>query len=197
MAKYNQFGSIFGQLRRCWSRHPRKREILQRAKHPALKGPRGGPRYICESCGKTTPSSKVNVDHIDPVVPIHRLSKDMTWDEIVDRMFNCPSDNLQVLCLDCHKEKTQEENKKRRDFKMAQADPACIAAEITAEYKRQFLKMEHPSIENLIAQRLEEFIKKQEEAPLCPEHKRYKGAKKPTNSCEACWRFYLGRKDAS
>lgn len=117
MIKYNQFSTIFGALRRCWSRHPRKRAILHKAKHPTICGPRGGSQYICASCRETFGLGAVNVDHIEPVVPINTLSKDMSWDEIIGRMFNCSDDNLQVLCKECHKEKSREENAERREFK--------------------------------------------------------------------------------
>ena len=46
------------------------------------------------------------VDHIQPIIdPVTGFK---SWDDTIDRMF-CESDNLQVLCHDCHKHKTQDE----------------------------------------------------------------------------------------
>jgi hypothetical protein len=36
-----------------------------------------------------------------------------TWDDVINRMF-CEKENLQVLCHECHKAKTQEEKESRR-----------------------------------------------------------------------------------
>ncbi len=102
MAKYDQFSMIFGALRRCWSRHPRRRTILESAKHPTTTGPRGGGQYICADCGETFGQGKIKVDHVEPVVPLDTLRRDMSWDEIVNRMFDCPDENLQALCDVCH-----------------------------------------------------------------------------------------------
>ena len=44
----------------------------------------------------------VHVDHKDPVGSF----KD--WNTYIERLF-CSEDNLQILCLECHKEKTQDE----------------------------------------------------------------------------------------
>lgn len=51
------------------------------------------------------------VDHILPVVPETGFT---TWDEVIDRMF-CDSTGLQLLCHECHKEKTNNESKIRND----------------------------------------------------------------------------------
>ena len=56
------------------------------------------------------------MDHKDPIVPTDRLSKEMTWDEIIDRVF-CDVSNLAVLCIDCHKLKSKGENMERKEEK--------------------------------------------------------------------------------
>jgi hypothetical protein len=81
LIKYNQGSSIFGALRRCWSRHPRKRAVLDRARHPTITGPRGGKHYICAKCGKTFGQKDVAVNHISAVTPLDVARKDMSWDE--------------------------------------------------------------------------------------------------------------------
>lgn len=81
--------------------------------------------YICNGCKEEVPNSAKNeggkriknvlVDHIEPIIdPAVGFT---TWDECIDRMF-CEGTNLQVLCYDCHKIKTDTEKaiaKQRRD----------------------------------------------------------------------------------
>ena len=110
------FYSILSAIKRTFSRSPYHREVLNLAKCPRKKGPRGGARYRCSKCKKDYGISDIQVDHIDPVVPIGTLSKDMTWDELVSRIF-CGPDNLQVLCSRCHKEKNKLENQMRKEAK--------------------------------------------------------------------------------
>jgi len=52
---------------------------------------------------------QVAVDHIDPVIPPEGFS---SWDDTIQRMF-CEKDGLQLLCPDCHDEKTADERKER------------------------------------------------------------------------------------
>ena len=61
--------------------------------------------------GKKVIAGKVYVDHIDPILSIDKGFTN--WDDYINSMF-CSADNLQVLCHICNKEKTQDENKKRR-----------------------------------------------------------------------------------
>ena len=79
------------------------------------KGPKGGARYKCAACGDSFGSREVQVDHVDPIVPIGTASKDMSWDSIVERTF-CSEDNLQVVCASCHKEKSKQENEQRKSY---------------------------------------------------------------------------------
>ena len=118
--KYNQFYSIMSAIKRCFSRSPTHRAALNAAKCPRKKGPRGGARYRCAECKKDFAPKDVQVDHIQPIVEIGTLSKDMSWDEIVNRIF-CSEDNLQVLCRDCHAKKSRAENAERRAIKNAKS----------------------------------------------------------------------------
>ncbi len=73
--------------------------------------------YRCDGCGQeVTPTyydddkrkrmKNIFVDHIEPVVdPAKGWT---TWDDCVDRLF-CDSDNLQLLCKECHSVKSREE----------------------------------------------------------------------------------------
>lgn len=58
----------------------------------------------------------MQVDHLEPLIPVTTALEDMTWDEVVDRTW-CDINNLRPVCKPCHKAKTKEENKERRMFK--------------------------------------------------------------------------------
>lgn len=121
-------GLIVGALRRLWHRHPTRLEVLNR-RRMEIEGinkdgtPRKRPHvfYTCCKChakckqGNSKKYPKANVDHIDPVIPLVGAEA-LTWDELIKRMFTTPG-NLQVLCTDCHTEKTKVENAIRRTMK--------------------------------------------------------------------------------
>jgi hypothetical protein len=55
--------------------------------------------------------NNVFTDHIDPVVdPVVGF---VDWDTFISRLF-CETENLQVLCKQCHDLKTQDEKNKRK-----------------------------------------------------------------------------------
>lgn len=121
--KYNQTSSIMSSLKRTFSRSPLIQEILKDhrqehaqynkdgslAKKPAV-------RYPCAECDKIHMGSNIQVDHLDPVVPLNIPAKHACMNEIIKRLF-CEKDNLQILCKDCHKIKSKEENKIRNEWK--------------------------------------------------------------------------------
>jgi len=66
--------------------------------------------YRCNHCKEVFPAKEVQVDHINPVVcPVTGFEN---WDVFINRLF-CEKENLQVLCKECHKIKTQQEKKER------------------------------------------------------------------------------------
>jgi hypothetical protein len=65
--------------------------------------------YRCASCNNNFPQDKVVADHISPVVPVTGFD---SWDNVIERMF-CEAGGFQVLCKECHHEKSQKENKER------------------------------------------------------------------------------------
>lgn len=75
-------------------------------------GPRGGARYDCNICKFPYTDKQIDVDHIDPVIPIGVLGKDMDANWYIERTF-CDISNLQVLCKVCHKVKSDDENRRR------------------------------------------------------------------------------------
>lgn len=70
--------------------------------------------HECCQCHGLFPASGVQSDHIVPVVPLDGFD---CWDAYIERLF-CEVDGLQVLCKDCHKVKTKEENDERRRRKV-------------------------------------------------------------------------------
>ena len=112
-AKYNEHNSIMRAVKRAFSRSPAVREVREKAIHPTAKGPRGGKRYICNECKDDFAGKEVQVDHIEPVIPIGTAARDMTWDEILKRLF-CSILNLQLLCKVCHAIKSKIEAGLRR-----------------------------------------------------------------------------------
>jgi len=101
---------IMGKLRELARYMPNKKLALSLAIHPTEKGVRGGVQCVCAICGLCFPMGDVQVDHIQPVVPVDR--EILSWDEYIERLF-CGVDNLQVLCKPCHQIKTNDENHDR------------------------------------------------------------------------------------
>lgn len=120
--------TLKGAIRRAFRQSKRMMQVLNAARvelPPALKkdgtpGARNQVRFRCAVCKQLFPGKWVNVDHIDPVVPLDRNEKDMTPNELVDRIYSDPS-NLQVICStpvknlpkgkkSCHSIKSTEEN---------------------------------------------------------------------------------------
>lgn len=79
----------------------------------------------CAKCEQVFDLKDTQVDHIEPIIPVegwpeaptskfylHNGMPDMNV--LVYRTFVTP-DKLQVLCRPCHKEKSKNENKKRKN----------------------------------------------------------------------------------
>ena len=75
--------------------------------------------YECAGCKEDVPTTKLEgrkrnknvfVDHIEPIVPVTGW---VNWDSCIDRMF-CEGDNLQLLCKNCHDDKSKEEAGQRK-----------------------------------------------------------------------------------
>ena len=127
-------GRIKGAIRRAFRLSPQMKEVLNKARvelPPALKkdgnpGKKNQVRYTCAICKQLFSQKNVQVDHIEPVVPLWKPESDMSYDEIVRGVF-CALDNLQVICStpmkrnnglpSCHKLKTDQENFIRDELK--------------------------------------------------------------------------------
>jgi hypothetical protein len=104
---------ITAVLRGGMRRFPPKYETLNNAfvgTKVNEKTKRTAKHYECNMCKNHFPAKDVEVDHILPVV-----DPDVgfvSWDLFIERLY-CKMDNLQVLCVQCHKEKTKDERKER------------------------------------------------------------------------------------
>lgn len=110
-AKLRNF--IISQLRGSFRKYPIKYEVLREAATEKKVNPDTGrvaQHYRCNGCKKEFVQSSVQVDHI---VPVMKATGFDTWDDYINSLF-CSKDNLQVLCLGCHRIKTNNENKDRR-----------------------------------------------------------------------------------
>lgn len=109
-ARYNSF--VAAVLRSGSRRWPPKYEALAEAFTSRKVNKKSGKlakHYRCSDCEKEYTSTNVQIDHIDPVVPVTGFT---TWDSFIERLF-CEKEGLQVLCKDCHKKKTVAEKKLR------------------------------------------------------------------------------------
>lgn len=67
----------------------------------------------CTACNAMTPLYLLEVDHEDPIIPVDSSLEEMSWDQVIDRVW-CDERNLKAICKPCHKVKSKEENKERR-----------------------------------------------------------------------------------
>lgn len=111
--KYNQNSVIRGALRRAFARSPTVQEVMQASRREVPRYKADGTRHKknwvqrqCEVCDQWVPSSKMAVDHINPVVSVDDGFND--WNEFIARLW-CDKKNLQRICDDCHDKKTASE----------------------------------------------------------------------------------------
>lgn len=118
--KYNINSACRSAWRRVFSRSPIVREVLMAGRREIPKYRKDGSlaakpsvQYLCNVCKKWTQSTKVSVDHIEPVIPIDGTFTD--WNTFHERLWCMPS-NLQILCETCHAVKTKEERDRRKQI---------------------------------------------------------------------------------
>lgn len=111
-------GLVKGALRRVFSRSELRKEVIEEAtiKHHDPERPRVTKWVFCNECGLIFPKYLAQVDHVTPLIPLEQTLEELTWDEVIDRLW-CDKSNLAVVDKDCHSIKSKEENKKRREFK--------------------------------------------------------------------------------
>lgn len=106
--KWSPNGYLFAAFRKIWRWCPERRECLEAGKV--------GLKYSCNGCKGRFKREDVAVDHKEPVVDPSKGFE--TWQVYFNRLF-VPVSKMQLLCKTCHKEKSKEENKIRRQRKGA------------------------------------------------------------------------------
>lgn len=74
--------------------------------------------YKCANCGEKYPRKEVQIDHIEPVVPLDMGMEKQTLDSYIRRMF-CKINGYQVLCELCHSMKSAMEVQTRKQNRQA------------------------------------------------------------------------------
>lgn len=69
--------------------------------------------YLCESCKGSFGPKEINRDHIEPVIDVK--TGFTTWENYINRLF-VKSNQIQILCLQCHENKTFTENTMRLKY---------------------------------------------------------------------------------
>lgn len=107
-------------MRRIFSRSDLRKSVIEKSliKHTDASRPRVSKWAFCTECGLIDAAYKHQVDHISPIVATTETLEDLTWDELVNRLW-CDESNLKLICIPCHKEKSKQENKERRLYKKA------------------------------------------------------------------------------
>jgi 5-methylcytosine-specific restriction endonuclease McrA len=95
---------LLNAIGKAWMYWPPRLAVKKRCKDPNKSG-----WWICELCHQSR--EKIEVDHIVPCV--NPRTGFTTWDEYINSRFVEDVSNLQGLCRDCHRNKTNKENKRR------------------------------------------------------------------------------------
>lgn len=98
-------GRIKAQLRKLWLWSNIRSQAIKNA---TIYAPNTGKRkkilgIRCNVCNRLLERNEVTVDHINAVGAWN------DWNLVIDRLLFCPINNLQVLCKECHNDKTNRE----------------------------------------------------------------------------------------
>ena len=109
MTEAQFWGRIRSALRKSWRAWPPRNDVVRAATRP-LANPTRKQRVEtqCNLCGGWFRRDQISVDHI---IPCGRIDREMAG-EFIERLF-VESVGLQVLCDQCHQDKTQEERAKK------------------------------------------------------------------------------------
>lgn len=109
-------GLLKGAMNRVFSRSELRQACLARVRQAGYSDPKR-PRVTkwgyCENCGEVIPEYLIDVDHIQPKIPVHKSFEELTLDQYADALF-CELDNLQNLCPSCHDRKSAIETRLRK-----------------------------------------------------------------------------------
>src|SRR5579859_4509761 len=106
---------VKGAIRRVFSRSDLRRSVIESSVIKFLdpNRPRVKKWSLCPICKTNIPTYLMEVDHINPIVPLDKTLEDLSWDFLIDSIW-CDKMNLKAICKDCHKVKTAAERKARR-----------------------------------------------------------------------------------
>lgn len=108
MVEKNKFVALRSFLRRAWVRYPERLAAKRAARRKYVgENKRQKWEYECNICKNYFMSKNVVVDHI---IPCGTFLKDEDYATFIPNLF-CDRSNLQVLCVECHKIKTNAERK--------------------------------------------------------------------------------------
>lgn len=111
-ARYRSF--IMSALRKAhW---PVKYEALKLSRDGKMINPDTGKKcnaHTCPICKERNIESNMAIDHVQPIIPVTGHD---SYDSIIERLL-CELDGFQVICKDCHQEKSNLENQARREHK--------------------------------------------------------------------------------
>jgi 5-methylcytosine-specific restriction endonuclease McrA len=102
--KYNSDTFAKGAMRRASLMWPPISECRKLARRERGK-------YECAMCKELFSAKEVQIDHRQPVVDIIKGWE--SWDVFIARLF-CDVDNLDCLCVNCHKSKSAMEVEMRK-----------------------------------------------------------------------------------
>lgn len=100
---FNLKSFLIGKLRRLSYQIPARSEVKKRAR--IARG-----LYRCEACKTVLRNGEYQLDHIIPIINPTRGF--VSWDDYIGKLF-VGADGLQLLCIPCHKTKTNKENERR------------------------------------------------------------------------------------
>lgn len=106
-------------IRRVFSRSELRLSVLKSAITTRIKDEnrtRVKTWYVCFQCYKPFAGYEMQIDHVIPIVRVNETLQELDFNILVDRIW-CDKDNLQAICLTCHKQKSKLENTERRRIK--------------------------------------------------------------------------------
>ena len=104
--------SVIAAVKKTFSRSKFAKEYKNKYVVKGKKGKRGGKIGKCSVCKAHIPLYKLQIDHIDTIVPVMIPAKHMSFIYLFNRTF-CDASNLQLICPHCHDKKSKKENKQR------------------------------------------------------------------------------------
>lgn len=118
--------NIKGALRRAFARSELRNKIVNKnvIEHCDPQRTKVKTWCWCSKCGVLDARSYMQVDHIKPIVPTDKSYIEMMTDgsaniaDLVDLMW-CDENNLQCICIPCHKIKGNEEREVRKNNRKA------------------------------------------------------------------------------